>query len=311
MNNRIYSMEELTLETKALNGDVFIICYTGEERSKYGYDILINNRSKFDRILLLYYDDKRIAGEIDGIEADNLEKVCISNEQFTFIESLKRCRSLNSIKNIIIDISSMKTIDIFLMLKFLYMKEQPINVNVINTIPYDYYFMEKPFTSYKSYKGDLEIHEVVGYSGTGKFGRNLDLYIFLGFEGTLSKKVVEEVGYHKLFLVNTMPSYYQKYKDISVINNNSLISSKSQKLMYAPADNPFEVYNLLDRSIADRNVCIAPLSTKPISLGICLYALNHDNVRIVYPTSNIYRNQTSFNVHKSYLYKICFQQERQ
>lgn len=90
-----------------------------------------------------------------------------------------------------------------------------------------------------------------------------------------------------------------------MINNYSLLNSKRNKILYAPADNPFEVYDILDARVDKENfVCIAPLSTNPISLGICLYALEHENVRIVYQISNEYNNIKSHDVYISYVYEI-------
>ena len=147
--------------------------------------------------------------------------------------------------------------------------------------------------------------EIAGYSGTGDMSQDTDLYIFMGFEGTLSLKVVEDTAFKNLYLINTIPSYYQKYKDISVINNYSVLQIKKNSILHTPADNPFEVYNLLDSRISnDKMVCIAPLSTKPTSLGICLYALEHENVRIVYPDSSDYNHIKSHDVYISHVYEI-------
>ena len=147
--------------------------------------------------------------------------------------------------------------------------------------------------------------EILGYSGIGKISQDNDLFIFMGFEGSLSLKVVEEITFKNLYLINTIPSYYQKYKDISIINNYNIINTYKNIILHTPADNPFEVYNLLDSKIDDNTIaCIAPLSTKPISLGICLYALEHNNVRVVYPVSDIYNDNKSNDVYISYVYEI-------
>lgn len=305
MNKRFYYMEELDSGIDEMEVGLLIICSSGEARSLYGMNVLANNNVGIEKILLLQYSNIDTEPEmLKTVSEDKIEKIVIDNDQLSFIRSLKASKFLNQISSMIIDISSMKTLDVFLLLRYLDITRPKFEVKIINTIPYDYVFIEKPFTSYRSYIGDLKINEIIGYGGTGTLGRNPDLYIFMGFEGTQSLKVTEEISYHRLYLVNTVPSYYQKYKDICVINNKNVISTKSQKLMYVPADNPFEIYNLLEQHVGEREVCIAPLSTKPISLGICLYALEHKNVRIVYPTSKVYRNKTSVNVHKSFIYKI-------
>ena len=96
------------------------------------------------------------------------------------------------------------------------------------------------------------------------------MIIFLGFEGVLASKVTEDIQYEELLLVNNLPSFFPKYKDICVINNYDLLSTHRSKLLYVPANNPFETFNFLD-SVFDgkSSLCVAPLSTKPVALGVC------------------------------------------
>ena len=75
------------------------------------------------------------------------------------------------------------------------------------------------------------------------------MIVFLGFEGILSSKVIEDIRYDNLLLVNNLPSFFPKYKDISMINNCELLTSHHSKLKYVPANNPFEAYNFLDAVI--------------------------------------------------------------
>ena len=75
-----------------------------------------------------------------------------------------------------------------------------------------------------------------------------------------------------------------------------------------PANNPFETYNFLDKQIRNNEtVCIAPLSTKPVALGVCLYALHHESVRIVYPMAESYMSHRANSVHKTYIYTVMLE----
>ena len=40
------------------------------------------------------------------------------------------------------------------------------------------------------------------------------MIVFLGFEGVLASKVIEDIQYKELLLVNNLPSFFPKYKDI-------------------------------------------------------------------------------------------------
>ena len=302
----IYSM--IDIESHKQNGKVFIMAFDGEDRSYYGWNKLASNDSRFESLLVLSYDrnlfeEKKsliiLKGDVD------LTVIDIPIEQSDFVDALIGIEELSHYNELTIDISCMKTPNLFLMMKYLRVLGNIHRISIINTIPYDYIFGEQPFASYKTYLGDLELREIIGYSGSDDMSVEEDLYIFLGFEGPMATKVVENTVFKDLYIVNTMPSYYQKYKDVSVVNNYSLVTSKGNKISFVPAGNPFEVYNTLDTIIdSDKPICIAPLCTKPISLGICMYALDHDNVRIIYPYSNINNGIKSREVHVSYLYTI-------
>lgn len=305
-NNQVYSMARLESTDVVKDATLFLMAYDGEERAYYSWNYLIENGAKYENVAILAYNEKHLQANKELTESISKNKGVIynvPNEQIAFVACLKNI-DFRNMESIIIDISSMRTMHIFLLLKYLKLINC-VNITVINTIPYDYIFRNEPFLSYRSYVGDLELKEITGYSGRGEMSQDSDLYIFMGFEGTLSLKVVEDTAFKNLYLINTIPSYYQKYKDISVINNYSVLQLKKNRVLHAPADNPFEVYNVLDSKISkDKMVCIAPLSTKPISLGICLYALEHENVRVVYPVSNAYNDIKSHDVYISYVYEI-------
>ena len=84
-----------------------------------------------------------------------------------------------------------------------------------------------------------------------------------------------------------------------------LLARRRDKLKYVPANNPFETFNFLAEQLDDNEpACIAPLSTKSVALGVCLCALNHDNLRVVYPTADEYKHHRSDSVHNTYLYSV-------
>lgn len=290
------------------DGDLFIMAFDGEERSYYGWNTVCSNGATYKQLIVFLYDKeqfyakKQLINQINSIEMHSYD---IPNDQRDFVDLLIDIDTLKTNCKVTIDISCMKTPHLFLFMKYIKMMCINSTISVINTIPYDYIFGEQPFASYKTYMGDLELCEIIGFSGVDEMSIEEDLFIFLGFEGPMALKVVENTVFKTLHIVNTMPSYYQKYKDVSVVNNYGLLSSEGSRLSFVPAGNPFEVYNILDKMIEpDKPVCVAPLCTKPISLGICLYALDHENVRIVYPYSNLNNGIKSREVHLSYVYSV-------
>lgn len=63
--------------------------------------------------------------------------------------------------------------------------------------------------------------------------------------------------------------------------------------------------SFLEKEYADEaSVCISPLATKPVALGVCLFALNYEKVRIVYPISDVYSSHVTNRVIKTLVYEI-------
>lgn len=62
--------------------------------------------------------------------------------------------------------------------------------------------------------------------------------------------------------------------------------------------------NLTIKEQLSEHVCIAPLSTKPVALGICMYALAHKNLRVVYPMSDQYNYHRTNRVLRTFIYRV-------
>ncbi len=312
MNSIIYDMHEFDKKENLLTDALLILAIDREARSQYALREFNACEQVCQNAIIFDYDNyaSNIIDTASSIPANAQSKIVLKGlpkSQTEFVSILKKCDKLRKAKRIVIDISSILTPYLFLLLKCIYMWNKNAHIYAINTVPFDYTFPQFPFLSYKSYYGNLKMEEVIGFSSMSGIQKVSDLFIFAGFEGALTLKVVEDIEYQHLYFVNALPSYYQKYKDISIISNHKLITSKESKMLYTPAINPFEVYNLLDKHIDDgqQGVSIAPLCTKPVSLGICMYALQHNNVRIVFPFSDKYNTDRSHDVYKTYVYKLC------
>ena len=194
-------------------------------------------------------------------------------------------------------ISCIHTPEMFVLLKYFKTANPKKKLDIAYSTPFEYDFPEEPFTSYCSYYGNLKTTDLLGFGGISDGLAHSRMIIFLGFEGVLASKVTEDIQYEELLLVNNLPSFFPKYKDICVINNYDLLSTHRSKLLYVPANNPFEIFNFLD-SVFDgkSSLCVAPLSTKPVALGVCLYAMSHKTLRIVYPTSEHYNDHRTNKV---------------
>ena len=301
MNNMLYKkmlMEDFD------SADKYTLIYApNKDKRSFASIYKLKEKIKIDKILEIRYTNSSFPENIINDYSSILVSIN-SEDNKGMLENLKKVNNSIWENKILIDISGIKTPDLFTLLKYIKLTQKIENIETVYSMPYDYMFNKEPFTSYKSYDGELELCEPIGFSGNSYRDEGSNLIIFMGFEGSLSLKISEECNYKDLILVNNLPSFYSKYKDISVLSNYEIITS-DQQILYTPADNPFETVNLLSRTVKyNEPVCISPLSTKPVSLGVCMFALNNNNVRILYPISDKYKSTKTIDAYRTYIYEI-------
>ena len=213
-----------------------------------------------------------------------------------------------SLINIGLDISCFTKPFFFLLMKVLKSEYSISIMAVFYTEPKSYFFAKGLYDSYRSSSGPLRVIEVPGFTGVTTRRSKRLLVIQLGFDGDLSREINEDVAPAETIIINGFPSYEPKLKDISLICNEKLVGNPRNVLKYSRANNPFEVYNLLDSlkkgNSPDVFMNIAPLGTKPMALGACLFALHNPDVRIVYPMPQKYEKVTTDNCWTSWFYKM-------
>lgn len=287
--------------------DCFICAAHDDERSTESITKIREKHVRVKHAFIIKYDSGIDSTALKAAFEGVSEEVVVSHDVNSFILQFKKRIKPYVNKKIVVDISCIRIPDIFSLMKILKLNMHRQNIPCIYSVPYDYEYYAGDF-SYKSSLGDLQNYELTGYGGEYDSADQTSTYVvFLGFEGALSLKVLEEATYANLDFVNSLPSLSQKYKDISIVNNRSAITGKTPaSMLYAPADNPFEVYNFLEHRYSDlSSVCVSPLGTKPVALGVCLFALEHENVRIVYPVSDVYSQRMANKVVKTWVYDIA------
>lgn len=312
MTSQIYSINRGTQQLHYEIIETIVVSYHRDRRALSSIKGFLSKGTIIKNIIVISYNQTvsvdSIREEIGVTQHTDFFKVVnVSQNQDDFIRDIKEIRDYLVVEKFFLDISCMNIPQMFLFLKLLKFVRRDNKFQILYTVPFDYSFSGDPFTSYKSYLGDLETSEIIGFSGDSEKTREANLVVFIGFEGALSSKIIDDTNYNELFLVNGLPAFYQKYKDIVVINNYETISQQKNKIRYVPADNPFEVFNFLDEvNECSIGMCVAPLSTKPIALGVCLYALSHPDVRVIYPMSGDIMNEKTLDVHETIAYEISF-----
>lgn len=304
--SKLYSMKEL-IASREINASVYIVAPGEDERATATTNILAREGNNISSVVLIKYGDYDEKDICDKFPECKIYSIEITPNISDFVLTLQKYKEVFLAKEILIDITSIRIPELFALMKFMKIANPAMNLSVSYSTPVEYEFLAEPFTSYRSYFGNLRTTDIVGFGGISTDMSYSKMIIFLGFEGVLSTKVSEDVKYDNLILVNNLPSFYEKYKDISVINNYEILGTRHERISYVPANNPFETYNFLCEQLSgEETACVAPLSTKPVALGVCLYALAHEYLRVVYPMADEYNRHRANSVHKTYLYKFSF-----
>lgn len=300
----LYDITEVS-QVAEYDAEVFILASGSDDRAIAMLNTLREVPNVISKVLLLKYDAFDIDLLKTAFPSADIAIIDVSGDSVSFLLSLQENEEILKSHKILIDVTSIRIPEMFVLFKSLKLLNENVCLRIAYSTPIEYEFEAEPFTSYHSYFGNLKTIDLVGFGGTSEDMSHTQMIIFLGFEGVLSAKVSEDVRYDKLTVVNNLPSFFEKYKDISVINNFDLLTRRRERIRYVPANNPFETYNFLADQLADDEpACVAPLSTKPVALGVCLYALAHDSLRVVYPTADEYKHHRANSVHSTYIYSI-------
>jgi hypothetical protein len=299
---------------QSLNNYNFLLLASGSDSRAYE---IIKNITSFSKIKVIIFN---FSERLDGLKDDdplfNYKKFkynafqeisCeIKNPSSCLEQILNNNFSINS--NIGIDISCFTKPYFYFIFKLLRERFGVEKLSAFYTEPKSYLFQRGLFNAFHSSSGPLSILEIPGYSGQEARGAKRKLVILLGFDGDLSKEINEDVSPINTVVVNGFPAYAPKFKDISLMANEKLVSDKNITIAYAKANNPFDIYNLL-QSLKDAEkgtsfINIAPIGTKPMALGACLFALHNPDVRIIYPLPEHYENKYSDMSWNSWIYDI-------
>jgi len=296
--------------------DVLITNLSDEEiRSFALMQKLTDNQVLVENIIVLDYCNKSdaILAKLKIHHTDmfkNIEIISTTKENEESVLQVKEILDKQLNLGIIgIDISCIPVPQFFLLLKIIACYNAEIYVYY--TEPIRYIMNEGIFESYFSTKGPITTKQITGFSGITVNNENNSvdrtLFCMLGFDNDLLPTVIQEAAPLKIVTINGFPSFYPKFKDISLTNNEKVLngsnfvnklekSNRQTNYVYVEANNPFDAYNTLEELKQNyKNNCIdiVPLGTKPMALGACLYAINNNDVRVVFPFPEEYANTTS------------------
>ena len=135
--------------------------------------------------------------------------------------------------------------------------------------------------------GVEKIDTVANFFGSISIDKQTILVLFLGFEPERSLAVWKHLNPARTIALITTPRQgkidYLKYAEK---NNAYLLSQPSVEVRNSPADNPYAVRKMLeavyDETKGSFNMVIGPFGTKPQTVGVFLFWLEHSKVQVVY-----------------------------
>jgi hypothetical protein len=234
-----------------------------------------------------------------------------SLRDFFSLKELTNHLDMKSDVKIALDISCFTKPYFFSLIRLFSLMKNVQTLTTFYTEPLSYRFSKGNYQSYKSTDGPLDFIEIPGFPGEKADIDKEIAVILLGFDGELSAQTNEEIGINDTIIINGFPSYLPKFKDISIINNDKLLSSaiSSDAKKYASANNPFDTYNILfniRRKNPNALFIIVPVGTKPMALGSCLFAIDHPPCRFIYPLPMKYKQKTTASCFNTWYYEYEF-----
>lgn len=313
MKPKVYKMELVNDHSIGIDDFDFFFLSSGSDMRAYEVLSKCKAVSK-NKVVMIHFNErlKSLTSEDPLFDykkytyKDIQEIACEIKNPSSCLEEIEK-NKFNKKSNIAIDISCLTKPYIYFLIRLL--RELGVEkVSVFYTEPKSYLFPKALFSAFHSSSGPLTIIEIPGFLGQESRGEKRKLIILLGFDGDLSKEIIEDVSPNATVIVNGFPSYTPKFKDISLIGNEKLVGDHNIDIKYARANNPFDVYNLLHNIKNEEKessyMSIAPLGTKPMALGACLFALHNPDVRIVYPLPEVYENKYSDMSWNSWIYDL-------
>lgn len=307
---------------------LFIAAISDEDRSK---EVILNLHKKgtsIKRLVVInyYYNDVKLKESLINQFPQYAESIACINvniyEPLDCIAKLSEQLGNQPIpdSNFGMDITCVPIPHFFILLKFL---TQTLNKACLYYTEPRYYVMTDDINkSYSSTIGSISTDEIYGFSGISARSGSSDriLLCFLGFDNDLLPTVIQDSSPSKIITINGFPSFFPKFKDISLLNNEKILSSsdyaslrdssgKNKNLIYVEAANPFDVMNTLEQlKTINRSYCIdiVPLSSKPMALGVCLFALFNEDIRVIYPFPEKYVGNITNKSNNCWEYEVDF-----
>jgi hypothetical protein len=317
--------------------DIFVSSIGWEERCPVGWNLLVTSGIIVKRKVIFFYDE--VINRRELFEGSDTRERNIAyfksvfdfndDDKSLFVQMLDETTGLGSFQDfieneyrdidqlsIIFDFSIMVKPYFFILLNLLCLHKKIKKIFFLYTEPKTYVIKKINFEqrdeTYFTRGSYTPPKDMLSFSGWQDCLKDDALVILLGFEGQRAKEVTNEVNPEVTIPINGFPSYRPEFKDISLLLNDEILKESQivKNLHYAPSNDPFETKNELTLIYNERkkryNISLAPLGSKPMALGCCLFVLENPECRVVYPYPREYNSKSSRGYGKTWLYIIEF-----
>jgi len=217
-------------------------------------------------------------------------------------------------KNLLIDITSLKHPFLFYLLLLIKRDFQPKKLLITYTEPEKYVQEGKEDNARQKF--DLTekfcmVNSLPGFARVSDYNKERILIAIMGFEGNRFSKAFEDVNPsdRKTYAIVGFPSFQPSWQYYVYSQNQyPLEQSKAfSSIRRSTANEPFGVYNILN-DIKNQNngfeLVVAPIGTKPHSLGACMFAIDNEDVQIYYDFPSFGSKTRTIGIGKSFVYNL-------
>lgn len=275
--------------------DLFICCASFEERSIASVERLSGNfRVRFSIIFVIeepIYQQQidtnlfKIQGMLSRKTSEGVFVIrCQRDDPTEGITQLKnvwkRCRPKDDDEPYItLDISGFSKIYLLGLLHYLVAELNLGLPRILHTT--------QTYAPSRLTQGVHQITTVANFFGSMSLEKETVLVLFLGFEAERSQSVWKQFNPSRTICLITAPrdgnAEYVRYAEK---NNELLLSQANVEVRHVAADSPYEIRNTLeaihDEFKTTANMIIGPFGTKPQTVGIFVFWLEHPRIQIVY-----------------------------
>ncbi len=289
-------IERLTRLNEFGLDDLFICCASFEDRCLSSASIMgIDYRTNFAIIFVieeaLY--KKQVDNNLFRLKSELGKRTskgtfvisCQKGNPLDGITQLKniwrRCQPRNPEEPFItIDISGFTKIYLLQLLHYLVIE---LNLGIPRILHTTQTYLPTKLT-----QGVDQITTIPNFFGSISWEKQTVLVLLLGFEPERSLAVWKHFNPAKTIALITSPPRFGNldYLRYAHENNAYLLSQPSVEITNVPSDNPYAVKDVLETIYNDTrgsfNMVIGPFGTKPQTVGVFLFCLEHPKVQVVY-----------------------------